>query len=52
MSNSILVMDGGAMARALRRVAHEILEHNPNPVILPLSESRLAAWNWLIAWRT
>jgi pyrimidine operon attenuation protein/uracil phosphoribosyltransferase len=31
MSNSILVMDGGAMARALRRVAHEILEHNPNP---------------------
>ena len=31
MSDSILIMDGEAMARALRRIAHEILEHNPDP---------------------
>ena len=31
MANSILIMDGNAMARALRRIAHEILEHNPDP---------------------
>jgi pyrimidine operon attenuation protein/uracil phosphoribosyltransferase len=31
MSNSILIMDGEAMMRALRRIAHEILEHNPDP---------------------
>ncbi len=31
MSNSILIMDGEAIARALRRIAHEILEHNPHP---------------------
>jgi pyrimidine operon attenuation protein/uracil phosphoribosyltransferase len=31
MSNSILIMDGNAMTRALRRIAHEILEHNPDP---------------------
>ena len=31
MSNSILIMDSDAMTRALRRIAHEILEHNPDP---------------------
>ena len=31
MANSILIMDGEAMTRALRRIAHEILEHNPDP---------------------
>ena len=31
MSNSILIMDGDAIKRALRRIAHEILEHNPEP---------------------
>jgi pyrimidine operon attenuation protein / uracil phosphoribosyltransferase len=31
MSDSILIMDGEAIARALRRIAHEILEHNPDP---------------------
>ena len=31
MSNSILIMDGEAITRALRRIAHEILEHNPDP---------------------
>jgi pyrimidine operon attenuation protein / uracil phosphoribosyltransferase len=31
MSNSILIMDGEAIMRALRRIAHEILEHNPDP---------------------
>jgi pyrimidine operon attenuation protein / uracil phosphoribosyltransferase len=31
MPNSILIMDGEAIARALRRIAHEILEHNPDP---------------------
>jgi pyrimidine operon attenuation protein / uracil phosphoribosyltransferase len=31
MSHSILIMDGDAMTRALRRIAHEILEHNPDP---------------------
>jgi pyrimidine operon attenuation protein/uracil phosphoribosyltransferase len=36
MANSILIMDGDAMARALRRIAHEILEHNPDPAALAL----------------
>jgi len=36
MSNSILIMDGDAMMRALRRIAHEILEHNPDPDALAL----------------
>ena len=31
MPNSILIMDSDAMTRALRRIAHEILEHNPDP---------------------
>jgi len=31
MSKSILIMDGEAIARALRRIAHEILEHNSSP---------------------
>lgn len=31
MSNSVLIMDGDAITRALRRIAHEILEHNPDP---------------------
>ena len=31
MSKSILIMDGEAIARALRRIAHEILEHNSGP---------------------
>jgi pyrimidine operon attenuation protein / uracil phosphoribosyltransferase len=31
MPKSILIMDGEAIARALRRIAHEILEHNPDP---------------------
>jgi len=36
MSNSILIMDGEAMTRALRRIAHEILEHNPDPASFSL----------------
>jgi pyrimidine operon attenuation protein / uracil phosphoribosyltransferase len=36
MSHSILIMDGDAMTRALRRIAHEILEHNPDPAALAL----------------
>src|ERR1700730_10298405 len=31
MSNSILILDNNAMTRALRRIAHEILEHKPDP---------------------
>src|SRR6202012_5863782 len=31
MANSILIMDGDAILRVLRRIAHEILEHNPDP---------------------
>src|ERR1700720_2019383 len=31
MPNSILIMDSDAMTRALRRIAHEILENNPDP---------------------
>jgi pyrimidine operon attenuation protein/uracil phosphoribosyltransferase len=31
MSSSILIMDEEAIARALRRIAHEILEHNSEP---------------------
>ncbi|HZC35092.1 MAG TPA: bifunctional pyr operon transcriptional regulator/uracil phosphoribosyltransferase PyrR [Chthoniobacterales bacterium] len=29
MSSSVLILDEEAIARALRRIAHEILEHNP-----------------------
>ena len=36
MSNSILIMDGDAIARGLRRIAHEILEHNPDPTAFAL----------------
>jgi pyrimidine operon attenuation protein / uracil phosphoribosyltransferase len=36
MSHSILIMDGDAMTRALRRIAHEILEHNPDVGTLAL----------------
>jgi pyrimidine operon attenuation protein / uracil phosphoribosyltransferase len=36
MSNSILIMDGEAITRALRRIAHEILEHNPDPAAFTL----------------
>jgi pyrimidine operon attenuation protein/uracil phosphoribosyltransferase len=36
MSNSILIMDGDAITRALRRIAHEILEHNPDPTAFAL----------------
>jgi pyrimidine operon attenuation protein / uracil phosphoribosyltransferase len=36
MSNSILIMDGDAITRALRRIAHEILEHNPDPATFAL----------------
>ena len=36
MSNSILIMDSDAIARALRRIAHEILEHNPDPTAFAL----------------
>jgi len=31
MPKSILIMDAEAIARALRRIAHEILEHNSEP---------------------
>jgi pyrimidine operon attenuation protein / uracil phosphoribosyltransferase len=36
MSNSVLIMDSDAIARALRRIAHEILEHNPDPTAFAL----------------
>jgi pyrimidine operon attenuation protein / uracil phosphoribosyltransferase len=36
MANSILIMDGDAIKRALRRIAHEILEHNPDPAAFAL----------------
>ena len=36
MANSILIMDGEAITRALRRIAHEILEHNPDPAAFSL----------------
>src|SRR6201996_4540073 len=36
MANSILIMDGDAITRALRRIAHEILEHNPDPGAIAL----------------
>jgi pyrimidine operon attenuation protein / uracil phosphoribosyltransferase len=36
MANSILIMDGDAITRALRRIAHEILEHNPDPTAFAL----------------
>jgi len=29
MSSSVLILDEEAITRALRRIAHEILEHNP-----------------------
>lgn len=31
MSSSVLILDEAEIARALRRIAHEILEHNPRP---------------------
>ena len=36
MPKSILIMDGDAITRALRRIAHEILEHNPDPTAFAL----------------
>jgi pyrimidine operon attenuation protein/uracil phosphoribosyltransferase len=36
MANSILIMDGDAITRALRRIGHEILEHNPDPAAFAL----------------
>jgi pyrimidine operon attenuation protein/uracil phosphoribosyltransferase len=36
MPNSILIMDSDAITRALRRIAHEILEHNPDPTAFAL----------------
>jgi pyrimidine operon attenuation protein / uracil phosphoribosyltransferase len=36
MSKSVLIMDAEAIARALRRIAHEILEHNSQPGKLAL----------------
>jgi pyrimidine operon attenuation protein / uracil phosphoribosyltransferase len=36
MANSIVIMDGDAITRALRRIAHEILEHNPDPTAFAL----------------
>jgi pyrimidine operon attenuation protein/uracil phosphoribosyltransferase len=36
MSNWILIMDSDAISRALRRIAHEILEHNPDPTAFAL----------------
>jgi pyrimidine operon attenuation protein / uracil phosphoribosyltransferase len=31
MSSSVLILDAQEIARALRRISHEILEHNPKP---------------------
>ena len=31
MSSSVLILDENEIARSLRRIAHEILEHNPDP---------------------
>ena len=31
MSHAVSIMDAEAIDRALRRIAHEILEHNPDP---------------------
>ena len=31
MSSSVLILDENEIGRALRRIAHEILEHNPRP---------------------
>ena len=31
MSSSVLILDEDEIGRALRRIAHEILEHNPQP---------------------
>ena len=31
MSTSVLILDEDEIARSLRRIAHEILEHNPHP---------------------
>ena len=41
-NKSILVMDAGAIQRALRRIAHEIIERNPdlNQIILAGIPSR------------
>jgi len=47
MGNPVLILDSEAIARALRRIAHEILEHNSDParfvlVGIPLRGSELA----------
>jgi pyrimidine operon attenuation protein / uracil phosphoribosyltransferase len=31
MSSSVLILDENEIARSLRRISHEILEHNPHP---------------------
>jgi len=31
MSSSVLILDENEIGRALRRIAHEVLEHNPRP---------------------
>jgi pyrimidine operon attenuation protein / uracil phosphoribosyltransferase len=31
MSSSVLILDENEIARSLRRIAHEVLEHNPHP---------------------
>ena len=31
MASSVLILDENEIARSLRRIAHEILEHNPHP---------------------
>jgi pyrimidine operon attenuation protein/uracil phosphoribosyltransferase len=31
MVHTLMILDADAIARALRRMAHEILEHNPDP---------------------
>jgi len=36
MSHAVSIMDAEAIDRALRRIAHEILEHNPDPNHLAL----------------
>jgi pyrimidine operon attenuation protein/uracil phosphoribosyltransferase len=36
MVHTLTVLDAGEIARALRRMAHEILEHNPDPAAFAL----------------
>jgi pyrimidine operon attenuation protein / uracil phosphoribosyltransferase len=47
MAHPVLILDADAIAQALRRIAHEILEHNPDPdrfvlVGIPLRGGELA----------